>query len=227
MQIKNINAIVTDIEGTTSSLSFVKDVLFPFARARIPDYVRTHNTKIADLLTEVRVHENNNDLGAEDIIALFLCWMDEDKKITPLKTLQGIIWKSGYESGELQGHIYDDAFAALQAWKNKGLRLYVYSSGSVAAQKLIFGYTGYGNLTPLFSGYFDTTTGPKLEAFSYRKIAADINQAPEQILFLSDHEGETTAAAQAGFQTVLVDRDGKNKNAITNFNEITLQERAA
>ncbi len=223
----NINAIVTDIEGTTSSLSFVKDVLFPYARERIPAYVESHKTKLADILNEVRVIENNSKLTAEQIIPIFLRWMGEDKKITPLKTLQGLIWKAGYDAGELQGHIYDDALVALQAWHDHGLRLYIYSSGSVAAQKLLFGNTAKGDLTPLFSGYFDTTTGPKIEAFSYRKIAADIGQNPANILFLSDIQAEIDAANEAGFQAIIVDRDGKNKNAVHTFNEIILQEKAA
>lgn len=162
-------AIVTDIEGTTSSLSFVKDVLFPYARERIPAYVESHKAKLADILNEVRVIESNSKLTAEQIVPIFLRWMDEDKKITPLKTLQGLIWKAGYDAGELQGHIYDDALVALQAWHDQGLRLYIYSSGSVAAQKLLFGNTLQGDLTPLFSGYFDTTTGRKIEAFHIEK----------------------------------------------------------
>jgi enolase-phosphatase E1 len=227
IEIKNLNAIVTDIEGTTSSLSFVKDVLFPYARERIPAYVESHKTKIADLLNEVRVLENNSKLTAEELVPIFLRWMDEDKKITPLKTLQGLIWKAGYDAGELQGHIYDDALTALQAWHDQGLRLYIYSSGSVAAQKLLFCNTAQGDLTPLFSGYFDTTTGPKVEAFSYRKIAADIGQNPANILFLSDIQAEIDAAMEAGFQTIIIDRDGKNKNAVGKFHEIVLQEKAA
>ncbi len=227
IELRNISAIVTDIEGTTSSLSFVKDVLFPYARERIPAYVEKHKAKISDLLNEVRVIEGHEKLSAEEVTAVFLRWMDEDKKITPLKTLQGLIWKAGYDVGELQGHIYDDAVRGLQAWHDRGIRLYIYSSGSVAAQKLLFGNTPKGDMTPLFSGYFDTTTGPKIEVFSYRKIAADIAQSPDKILFLSDVQVELDAAAQAGFQTVLVDRDGKNKNAVTTFDEIILQEIAA
>lgn len=218
--VTGISAIATDIEGTTSSLSFVKDVLFPFARARIPDYVRANYAKIEGLIAEA------GDTP-DAVIKTLLQWMDEDKKITPLKTLQGMIWEEGYKSGELQGHIYDDALHALKSWHAKGLPLYVYSSGSIPAQKLIFGYTAHGDLTPIFSGYFDTTTGPKLEAASYIKIAAAIQLQPRNILFLSDNAGEIGAAGEAGFQTILVDRDGKQKNSISTFGDIQLQEKAA
>lgn len=217
----DIHAIVTDIEGTTSSLSFVKDELFPYARARLGDYVQKHPSKVRDILNQVRVLENNQTLTAEQIVAVFERWMDEDKKATPLKTLQGLIWQEGYQAGELRGHIYEDAADALRRWHAQGLRLYIYSSGSVAAQKLLFGHTDEGDLTPLFSGYFDTTTGPKLESFSYRTIANDINTAPGHILFLSDHAGEISAAQEAGFQTRLIDR------AKDTFDDIIIRRKAA
>jgi enolase-phosphatase E1 len=223
----NISAILTDVEGTTSSVAFIKEVLFPYARERLPDYVRDHQIEILDLLKEVRTRENNPDFDVEDIIDTFMRWMDEDRKITPLKTLQGLIWEKGYKSGELKGHIYDDALRALQAWHKRGLPVYIYSSGSVAAQHLLFGHTKHGDLTPLFSGYFDTAIGPKLEADSYKKIAAELRFPPEKILFLSDHEGEIKAATQAGIKTLLVDREGINTQAIRSFDDIPLREKVA
>jgi enolase-phosphatase E1 len=219
-----IKAILTDIEGTTSSLSFVKDVLFPYARARLADYVLAHEADLADIFEDVRALEKNAALSTQEIIAVLLRWIDEDRKATPLKLLQGMIWESGYKNGDFQGHIYDDAFAALESWHRAGLRLYVYSSGSVPAQKLLFSHTARGDLTSLFSGYFDTTTGPKLEAASYKKIAAEIGLPASNILFLSDHLGETESAKAAGMRAVLIDREGHAKNAIKNFNEINLQE---
>ena len=231
IEIQNISAIVTDIEGTTTSLSFVKDVLFPHARARLPAFVRSRETELGDLLNEVRKIEKNENMNTADIIATFMRWMDEDKKITPLKLLQGMIWKEGYEKGELQGHMYEDAARALKYWRNMGLKLYVYSSGSVAAQKLLFSHTEGGDLTAVFSGYFDTTTGPKLEAASYKKIASEIKTEAGDILFLSDNPGELIAAREAGFQVILLNRENGEKGpdfrTAFNFDEIMIQEMAA
>jgi enolase-phosphatase E1 len=195
-----VAAILTDIEGTTSSLSFVADTLFPYARQRLADYVAAHSAKVAPLLDDVRAAEPG------DPVATLLRWMDEDRKATPLKTLQGMIWAEGYADGALTGHVYPDAAEALRDWHRRGLRLFVYSSGSVAAQKLIFGHSDQGDLTPLFSGWFDTHIGGKLDAGSYRRIAAEIGEPVERILFLSDNPGEIDAAREAGMQVVLVDR---------------------
>ena len=206
--IAGVKAVVTDIEGTTSSISFVHDVLFPYARAEIPDFVRAHEATLGWLFEEVRKLEGRPDLGRGDVIAALLRWIDEDRKATPLKTLQGMVWKAGFESGAFKGHVYDDAADALIGWHSRGLPLYIYSSGSIAAQKLLFGHSERGDLTPLLSGYFDTTTGPKLEAGSYVKIAGALGLNPAQILFLSDHEGETDAARAAGMQCVVLDGEG-------------------
>ena len=208
IETSGIKAIVTDIEGTTSSLTFVKDVLFPYARDHIPAYVKEHEAEIGAILDEVRAIEGRPDLTADDIVPIFQTWIAEDRKVTPLKTLQGMVWKAGFESGAFKGHIYDDAADALQTWAKAGLTLCVYSSGSVAAQKLLYGHSERGDLTPLFSGYFDTVTGPKLDADSYAKIAGSLDLAPEEILFLSDHTGEIDAAEAAGLRTVLLDREG-------------------
>lgn len=225
MSIIGIKAIVTDIEGTTSSIRFVHDVLFPYAKAHIPEYVRTHD--VADILGEVRAMENKPDLSTEGLIETLLRWIAEDRKITPLKTLQGMVWEEGYKAGAFKGHIYDDAAEALSQWFSQGLKIYVYSSGSVAAQKLLYGYSEKGDLTPLFSGYFDTTTGPKLEASSYTKIATSIGFKPSDILFLSDHAGEIEAAQKAGYQVVLVDRDAIKSDAAHSFSDIHIREKAA
>ena len=204
---QEIKAIVTDIEGTTSALSFVKETLFPYAYNNLPDYVREHEYDIADLLDEVREEENNTDLSLEEVIEVLLRYIDEDQKITPLKTLQGMIWENGYKSGELAGHIYDDAVKGLKRWKKQGIKLYIYSSGSVAAQKLLFGNTKYGNLNTLFSGYFDTHIGGKKEAESYEKIAVEIGVSANEILFLSDSVEEVAAAIIADMNAIILDRD--------------------
>ncbi len=197
-----IKAIVTDIEGTTSSLSFVKDVLFPYARAHLPDFVRSHQhqTEVKTLLDDAR-QIAGAELNLESIIDQFLQWIDQDQKITPLKSLQGLIWQDGYSQGAFKGHIYADAARQLAAWKQQGYALYVYSSGSVHAQKLLFGHSEAGDLTPLFSDYFDTHIGGKKEADSYRRIAETIHTPASDILFLSDIEAELDAARQVGFST--------------------------
>jgi enolase-phosphatase E1 len=204
-----ITAILTDIEGTTSSLSFVKDVLFPYARAHLATFVReqAQNPGVMLQLAAVRREAGDPGLSQDAVIHRLLTWIDEDRKITPLKALQGMIWENGYRRGDFQGHIYADAEQALRAWQARGLALYVYSSGSVQAQKLLFAHTGFGDLTPLFDGYFDTTVGGKLDTASYRAIAAAIGVAPAQILFLSDVRGELDAAAAAGCRTLWLVRD--------------------
>lgn len=222
-----IRAIVTDIEGTTSSISFVKDVLFPYAWKEIPAFVRKNEKQVAGLLDEVRGIKKNPKLSTEEVIATLQRWIDEDQKITPLKVLQGMIWQAGYAAGDFRGHIYDDALEGLQRWHAAGIKLYVYSSGSVPAQKLLFAHTPKGDLTPLFSGYFDTSTGHKLEVESYRKIAKKIGVPADTILFLSDNLQEISAAAAAGMETIHVDREERAPNSVKNFDEIILQEKAA
>jgi enolase-phosphatase E1 len=204
-----IKAILTDIEGTTSSLSFVKDVLFPYARERMAEFIRQHAQEAAvrKELEEVRRLSGKN-LSDPEVIEQLIRWIDEDKKITPLKSLQGMIWEDGYKKDAFKGHMYEDAVRHLKQWKQAGVRLYVFSSGSVQAQKLLFAHTEYGDLTPLFSGYFDTTIGNKREADSYRKIAEAIGAPPGDILFLSDIREELDAARSAGMQTFLLKRDG-------------------
>ncbi|WP_045225815.1 acireductone synthase [Methyloterricola oryzae] len=204
-----IRAVVTDIEGTTSSLSFVKDVLFPYARSHLPEFVRGHaqEATVRGLLKDT-VDLAGRALSDEDAVEQLLAWIDADRKATPLKSLQGLIWEAGYRNGDFQGHIYEDAARKLREWTEQGLKLYVYSSGSVYAQKLLFGHTVYGDLTPLFSGYFDTHIGAKQEASSYTRIAEAAGMAPADMLFLSDIGAELDAARAAGMQTCQLLRDG-------------------
>ena len=204
-----IRAIVTDIEGTTSSLAFVKDVLFPYARANLADYVRSNSgQESVKKIMAATCQEIGTELDTEQVISQLIQWIDEDKKVTPLKSLQGLIWEAGYQQDDFKGHIYPDAVGNLKQWKAKGLDLYVYSSGSVQAQKLLFGHTDEGDLTPLFSGYFDTHIGGKKEPQSYRNIANRIGIDAEQLLFLSDIKEELDAAKIAGYQTVWLVREG-------------------
>jgi len=201
-------AIVTDIEGTTSSIAFVHEVLFPYSRARLAAYVVAHGETLAPILDAVRSEAGDGGLNAADCVALLTAWHDADRKIAPLKTLQGLIWAEGYHNGALKGHIYPDAIAGLQRWHARGIGLAVYSSGSVAAQKLLFGHSDAGDLTPLFAAHFDTATGGKLERASYHAISAALALPPAEILFLSDVEAELAAAQVAGFAVTLLARDG-------------------
>jgi len=203
-----IGAILTDIEGTTSSISFVKDVLFPYARKRLPAFIVTHtdNVDVQHWLHEAAKEANLISATQQEMIALLQRWIDEDRKATPLKALQGMIWEEGYREGAFRAHLYPDTAPALEQWKRQGLDLYVYSSGSVQAQKLYFAHCDAGDLTPLLSGYFDTETGPKRAADSYRRIAQAIGRPAAEILFLSDIVEELDAARSAGMRTTLLAR---------------------
>lgn len=202
-----ISAILTDIEGTTSSISFVKDVLFPYARRALPGFVREHGNEpeVRRWLDQVAV-ENGGICQDEMIVETLQGWIDEDRKHTALKALQGKIWEAGYRDADFTAHIYPDAAPALRGWHESGLPLYVYSSGSVPAQKLFFGHSDAGDLTPLFSDWFDTEVGGKRDAASYRRIAEATGVPANEILFLSDVVEELDAAREAGLQTALIDR---------------------
>jgi enolase-phosphatase E1 len=204
-----IRAIVTDIEGTTSSIDFVRDVLFPYARKRLPAFVETHadQSELQHWLHEAAREADVIEAPRQAIIEMLLRWIDEDRKSTALKALQGMIWKQGYEAGDYRAHLYPEVAARLRQWRADGLRLYVYSSGSVTAQQLFFRYSEAGDLTPLFAGYFDTQTGAKREVGSYRRIADAIGENPAHLLFLSDIVEELDAAAAAGWHTVWLVRD--------------------
>ena len=205
-----IQVILTDIEGTTSSIDFVHQTLFPYARSRIRAFLRDHadDAEVHRQLDEVEQIENR-DLSLQDAADVLERWIDEDRKVTPLKALQGMIWAEGYRAGELRGHVYPDTPAALRAWQARGLRLAVYSSGSVDAQKLIFGHTDHGDLTPLFSAFFDTRVGGKRDVASYREILRALQCPAEAVLFLSDVGEELDAARAAGLRTCQVVRDAK------------------
>jgi enolase-phosphatase E1 len=206
-----IRVVLTDIEGTTSSVSFVHDVLFPYASKHLPDFVRNHHQdspEVAQQLDAVAEVAGVDRQNIDVLIDTLQAWISEDRKETSLKTLQGMVWEQGYQTGELKGHIYPDAAEYLQRWHDRGLRLYVYSSGSVKAQKLIFGFTSEGDFTPFFSGYFDTRVGAKREPESYRTILNELGVDPSTVLFLSDIEAELAAAEAAGMETAWLVRDG-------------------
>jgi enolase-phosphatase E1 len=201
-------AALLDIEGTLGSIAFVRDVLFPYAQRHLAGYVETHrgDPQVGRLLRESALVAHEPEADEERVVALLRDWIAEDRKITPLKTLQGLIWADGYARGELRGHVYPDAAAGLQRWYAAGVALYVYSSGSIAAQKLLFGHSTAGDLTPLFAGHFDTTIGAKGDAAAYERIAAAIGVPPADVLFLSDREAELEAAHDAGWQAACLAR---------------------
>jgi enolase-phosphatase E1 len=198
-------AVLVDIEGTTSTIAFVHDVLFPYADRHLDAYVASHreDPEVAQaMLDAAELAGEGPDVSDATVLANLHAWIAEDRKATPLKTLQGLIWAEGYEQSGLRGHVYPDAAANLRRWHAAGLKLYVYSSGSVEAQRVLFANSDQGDLSALFSGYFDTTTGPKREAHSYEAIARTIGLAPRDVLFLSDVDAELDAALAAGMQTV-------------------------
>lgn len=203
------SAIITDIEGTTSRISFVTEVLFPYAAKQLPDFIRQHQAEpaVASELQAVRELMPQGNAGIESCIEQLLQWIAEDKKVTPLKSLQGMVWRDGYQSGAFSGHLYPDVPVRLQQWQQKGIKLYVYSSGSVAAQQLLFKHSDAGDLTPLFSGYFDTHIGHKQQASSYAAILQQLQLPPRQVLFLSDVTAELDAAASLGIDTVQLIRE--------------------
>ncbi len=204
-------AILLDIEGTTTPIDFVTRVLFPYARVRIKSFVQDHLDEIQSDLERLKV-ERQADLNQGNPVpegdADYLLWLMElDRKSTALKSLQGKIWQFGFESGELVGEFYDDVLPNIRAWKSKGCRVFIFSSGSVLAQKLIFRFSKYGDLSTLIDGYFDTETGPKREASSYQKIAESMNLEPSQVTFLSDVQQEIDAARNAGMNGFLISRN--------------------
>lgn len=204
VHVTGVRAVLTDIEGTTSSIAFVKDVLFPYTRERLPRFIETHrgDPAVAHWLDATARESGIDDPASRRVIDTLLRWIDEDRKATPLKALQGMIWEAGYAAGDYRAHVYPEVPAKLREWKARGLKLYVYSSGSVAAQQLFFGHSEAGDLAPLFDGWFDTEIGGKRERGSYLRIAEAIGVAIPDIVFLSDVVAELDAARGAGMQTL-------------------------
>ena len=232
MKFSNISAVLTDIEGTTSSVNFVYEVLFPYFRNNMDrlkemtadPQVQAAFKKTVELAREL---EGKTLKSVDEILATLHRWSEEDRKITPLKTLQGILWKEGYNTGELEGHVYEDVAPALKKWHDRTIQLAVFSSGSVAAQKLIFGHSISGDLTTYFSLYFDTETGGKRDKETYSAIAEQMHLKCQNILFLSDIVEELEAAQSAGMQTVQLVRVGTKPNweqTVSDFSEIEINQ---
>lgn len=225
-----VEYILTDIEGTTTSVSFVYDVLFPYFRKHIWDLknmTEHEDVKIAfEETRKLAKKEENVDIESSDqVIQKLDSWCELDRKITPLKTLQGILWKVGYVQGVLKGHVYNDVPVSLQKWRQLGIKLGVFSSGSIESQKLIFGFSEKGDLTEYFSNYFDTNTGMKRDVETYSTISKILNISSKNILFLSDIVQELEAADKAGYQTIQIIRPGTVpswKNTVSDFASIVL-----
>lgn len=238
-----IRGVVLDIEGTTTPISFVYDVLFPYAREHLRAFLETHGP--TGLLAEVdrQLREEHaadvargdappplpSDVTGGNITDLepYVLWlMDRDRKSPGLKLLQGLIWQRGFSDGTLRGDLFPDVARALTRWSDREIDIAIYSSGSVLAQRLIFGHTADGDLTPRIGRFFDATIGPKRSADSYRYIAAAMARAPNELLFLSDVHAELAAANAAGFRTLLCVRPGNaepardGESAIATFDEI-------
>jgi len=238
-----VRAVVLDVEGTTTPISFVYDVLFPYAREHLREFLETHDP--SGLLGEVVRHlreEHAADVArgaappplpadlssgnATDLEPYVLWLMDRDRKSPGLKQLQGMIWQRGFADGTLRGELFPDVAKALERWKTSSIDVAIYSSGSVLAQRLIFGHTPAGDLTPRISQFFDATIGAKRSADSYRHIAAELKREPEELLFLSDVHAELSAARAAGFKTMLCVRPGnpeparEGEQVVRSFDEI-------
>lgn len=239
-----MQSILLDIEGTTTPVEFVYKVLFPYARHHVKEFLlQSYATEAvkADIKQLRNEHasdqqqklnppfwqDESGDSQAESIQAYVHWLMDQDRKSTGLKSLQGKIWEQGYRSGELHSQVYEDVPPALLRWSEQKKAIYIYSSGSVLAQRLLFQYTTAGDLTRFLRGYFDTTTGPKREPASYGRIAKVLRQPPSEILFISDSIAELDAAGSAGLQTTLCVRPGEpwpqahSHAAIRSFDEIS------
>jgi enolase-phosphatase E1 len=244
---KGVEAIVLDIEGTTTPIAFVYDVLFPFARAHLREFLQ--NPMNADAVREPlqRLHEEwlvdpdrgtavpdggrtsgdgselaGGDGGQLEWAASYVEWlMDRDRKSPALKLLQGLIWEGGYRAGALKGEVFADVPPALQRWRGAGLEVAIYSSGSELAQRLIFGNTAYGDLTRFISRFFDTAVGAKGEPASYRRIAADLGRAPDRLVFISDVTAELDAAVSAGCEVILCVRPGNRSQPEHAYTEIS------
>lgn len=236
-----ITHLLLDIEGTTCPVSFVAETLFPYARNHLVEYLENHRHEepVRGLLHEAEqaraIDPEAVAIGAHldpySRLVAYLGWlMDQDRKLTPLKQLQGLIWGSGYESGELLAPLYLDVPPALRAWAKAGLNLAVYSSGSVDAQKLLYGHTAEGDLRGLFSHWFDTRTGSKQSAESYRQIAAQLTTPTHDILFISDSVSELKSARSAGMKALFSDRpgnparDNEGFTTITHFEQIVIDQ---
>lgn len=207
--------VLLDVEGTLGSRSFVRDVLFPYAHARLPFWLREHGDapRVAALLDTLRAEAGTPDATRRELVTTLRGWMDDDRDLTPLKTLQGLIWQDGFEQGAFTAHLYRDAYKALKRWHRAGHTLAIYSNGSVGAQRLYVARTYWGDLSGWFSGFFDSEVGPKTDPISYGRICETLGADPPSVLFCSDEVEELDAAKALGLQTVQIARDDQPPSA--------------
>ena len=218
-----MKALLFDIEGTTTDIKFVHEVLFPYARENMQSFLE--NTTSSDVTEILETIKNKNNVNSrEEVLELLLRWIQEDKKITELKDLQGLLWESGYINGDYKAHLYPEVINCFKKWSDNNFKIYIYSSGSVKAQKLLFKYSVQGDLTPLISGYFDTNIGAKREVQSYQNILDELKLAASEVTFFSDIEEELDAAAEIGIKPLHLNRDGlyneSRHKIINSFNEV-------
>ncbi|KAJ9585027.1 hypothetical protein L9F63_020637 [Diploptera punctata] len=220
--LEKANIVLLDIEGTTTSISYVKETLFGFIRSNLEHYVKTHwnDAEFQEDLVVLKQQAHKDKINKVEglieipdgsiaaVVKNVLWQMDLDRKTKALKQLQGHIMHEGYNNGELKGHMYPDVLPALKSWVSKGKKLYIYSSGSIEAQKLLFGHSEEGNILELFSGHFDTAVGGKTDTASYMNISNELNCRCQDVLFLTDVPKEARAAKSAGMEAVLVVREG-------------------
>ena len=208
-----VRAVLTDLEGTAVPMSFVTGTLAAFARERLGSYIAQHaeDADVEDALYEAGRLFGGFTLKLEEAEALFLRWMKQDRKATPLKIIQGLIWQEGYELGQIKSEIYPDVAGSLKGWSAMGLRLFVYSSNSELAQRLVLSHTPAGDLTPLFEGFFDTSTGQKIEPASYEAICKKLDLPAASVLVLCDNEEELDTAKSVGLATTRIVREGTAK----------------
>ena len=206
-----MKVILLDIEGTTTPISFVYDVLFPYARAHVRESLAAEDIEALRISYESDLRNSVSPPAWSDLPVAYVHWlMDQDRKTTALKNLQGKIWLTGYQQGALQGAVFEDVPLALERWHQEGMDVRIYSSGSKLAQKLLFSSTKSGDLTKFLNGYFDTTSGPKTESESYALISREFACGAAEILFVSDVVRELDAARTAGMQTALCIRPGNH-----------------
>ncbi|KAL2100485.1 hypothetical protein ACEWY4_004879 [Coilia grayii] len=253
----NTSVILLDIEGTTTPITFVKDILFPYIRENLEEYLSDHweedeckqdvhllkkqaeedqrQNRACPVHTVDQTVHTDEEKAIREVVESVLWQMAADRKTTALKQLQGHMWRAAYHSGKIKGEVYQDVVPAIRGWRQWGMKVFIYSSGSVEAQKLLFGYSVEGDLLDLFDGHFDTNVGAKVESKSYERIAERIGCAPEEIMFLTDVTREAKAAEEAGLSVAVVLRPGNMElteeeraqyTTITSFSQIGLSSSA-
>lgn len=208
-----VRYILMDIEGTTTSISFVHDVLFPYAKSRMTSYLEQHKQDPALLrwtdLCRQTIHQQDGFYPSHlDLPSILVRWIDEDRKHPGLKAIEGMIWEEGYRTGAFTADVYDDVLPCLEQWRVQEVGLGIFSSGSEQAQRLLFAHTDHGDLIPYFTHFFDTRIGGKRDPITYTRISQEIRLPPPEILFLSDVEKELDAAVEAGLRTTQIVRPG-------------------